>query len=118
MTNAEAISLLKQALAEIEWTQPMQYAAAIDKAIEVLERTRWRDAKTEPPKESVEECICLPPESKCVSIVSYSRKWDAFNACDWFDEAFAAKYSIPAAYWMPAPPLPELPKEGDSDENA
>lgn len=37
MTNQEAISLLCQALAEIEWTQPMEYAAAIDEAIVALE---------------------------------------------------------------------------------
>ena len=111
MTNAEAVSLLKQALAEIEWTQPMQYAAAIDKAIEALERSRWRDAKIEPPEESAGQCICLSSGSKRVSIMSYSRKWGAFNAFDWFDEDSAAKYRIPIAYWMPAPPLPEEPKE-------
>lgn len=50
MTNAEAINLIRRAQAEIEWEQPMEYAAAFDKAIKALERTRWRDAKAEPPE--------------------------------------------------------------------
>ena len=37
MTNTEAIKLIRCAQAEIEWEQPMEYAAAFDKAIEALE---------------------------------------------------------------------------------
>ena len=36
MTNAEAISLIEIAIAEVEWEYPISYAAAFDKAIEAL----------------------------------------------------------------------------------
>lgn len=36
MTNKEAIETIKHAIAEIEWMYPMDYAAAFDKAVEVL----------------------------------------------------------------------------------
>ena len=37
MTNKEAIDTIKHAIAEAEWTYPMDYAAAFDKAVEALE---------------------------------------------------------------------------------
>ena len=37
MTNKEAVDTIKHAIAEVEWTYPMDYAAAFDKAIEALE---------------------------------------------------------------------------------
>lgn len=38
MTNTEAISIIKTAIAEVEWECPMDYAAAFDKAVEALEK--------------------------------------------------------------------------------
>lgn len=37
MLSEEAIQKIKVALAEVEWTSPLDYAAAFDKAIEALE---------------------------------------------------------------------------------
>lgn len=37
MTNKEAIEIIKTAIAEVEWTYPMDYAVAFEKAIEALE---------------------------------------------------------------------------------
>ena len=37
MTNKEAIDTIKHAIAEVEWTYPIDYAAAFDKAVEALE---------------------------------------------------------------------------------
>lgn len=111
ITNEEAINVLRGQVTAYGDTLSEAEHKAFDKAIEVLERTRWRDAKTEPPEKSTKECICLSTGSKRVNIVSYSRKWGAFNALDWFDEDFVAKYRIPVAYWMPALPLPEELKE-------
>lgn len=37
MTNQEAISTIKAALAQVEWVYPMEYAAAFDLAIQALE---------------------------------------------------------------------------------
>lgn len=66
MTNAEAVSLLKQALAEIEWTQPMQYAAAIDKAIEALEeRMTLKDTPTIPITDNLETILICAVRYAC-----------------------------------------------------
>ena len=36
MTNAEAIRTLKLMLSQVEWDYPMEYSAAIDKAVRAL----------------------------------------------------------------------------------
>jgi hypothetical protein len=46
MTNKEAIDTIKHAIAEVEWTYPMDYAAAFDKAVEALELLREQEAVT------------------------------------------------------------------------
>lgn len=38
MTNDEAIKILKVAVSEVEWNYPLDYAIAIETAIEVLEK--------------------------------------------------------------------------------
>lgn len=38
MTNQEAIETLKIAMAEVEWNYPLDYAVAIETAIEALEK--------------------------------------------------------------------------------
>lgn len=38
MTNKETAEIIKTAIAEVEWEYPMEYAAAFDRAIEVLEQ--------------------------------------------------------------------------------
>ena len=45
MTNKEAIEIIKVARAEVEWEYPMDYAAAFDRAIEVLEREPLTDTE-------------------------------------------------------------------------
>ena len=105
MTNQEAADLIRRAIAEIEWEQPMEYAAAFDKAIEALERTRWRDAKTEPPKESGEYFVFCKVGYQ--AIINYSARHKAFNALD--DEE-APIYALEVTHWMP---MPEEPK-GDA----
>lgn len=37
MTNREAIDIIKNAVAEVEWNYPMEYAAAFEMAIKALE---------------------------------------------------------------------------------
>lgn len=44
MTNSEAIELIKVAQAEVEWSCPMDYAAAFDLAIKALEQQPCEDA--------------------------------------------------------------------------
>ena len=44
MTNKEAIDTIKHAIAEVEWTYPMDYAVAFDKAIEALELLNEHEA--------------------------------------------------------------------------
>ncbi len=38
MTNQEAIDIIKNAIAQVEWDYPMDYAAAFDMAIKALEK--------------------------------------------------------------------------------
>lgn len=45
MTNEEAIELIKVAQAEVEWSCPMDYAAAFDLAIKSLEA--WKKVRAE-----------------------------------------------------------------------
>lgn len=45
MTDKEAAEIIKVAKAEVEWEYPMEYAAAFDKAIEVLEREPLTDTE-------------------------------------------------------------------------
>lgn len=111
MTNAEAISLLKQALAEIEWTQPMQYAAAIDKAIEALEGkdkdvpTKWISCKDRLPVKTGEYIVCGIDEDG-----------DYFVTSDqWFDTVrhwylFDEHTDSVVTHWLV---LPKPPMEGE-----
>lgn len=42
MTNQEAIDTIKTAIAQVEWDYPMDYAAAFDMAVKVLEEEpKW-----------------------------------------------------------------------------
>ncbi len=55
MTNEEAIELIKTAIAEVEWNYPMDYAVALEMAIEALRdqaeaENLWHDAKENPPE--------------------------------------------------------------------
>lgn len=44
MEKAEAIKIIKMALAQIEWDYPMDYAAAFDMAIDALKQeSTWKD---------------------------------------------------------------------------
>lgn len=43
MTNQEAIDIIKNAIAQVEWDYPMDYAAAFDMAIETLEKLKDPD---------------------------------------------------------------------------
>ena len=45
MTNQEAIDILKRAVAQVEWDYPMEIAAAIDKAIEALQKVELLQAE-------------------------------------------------------------------------
>ena len=109
MTNAEAISLLKQALAEIEWEQPMQYAAAIDKAIEVLEGkdkdvpAKWISVKKRPPK--IGEKVLILSRYGHVSDVVFNHYSDGF----YFDPFGYELNDGYVTHWMPRP---EEPGEG------
>lgn len=66
MTNQEAIDIIKNAIAQVEWDYPMDYAAAFDMAVNALERQDdpdrvkvvrcWDCRYWEPPtKEEVED---------------------------------------------------------------
>lgn len=43
MNEQEAISIIKTAIAQVEWEYPMDYAAAFDVAIKALEKTKDPD---------------------------------------------------------------------------
>ena len=104
MTNQEAINLLRgQEMAYGDTLSEAEHKA-FDKAIEALERTRWRDAKTEPPKESGEYFVFCKVGYQ--AIINYSARHKAFNALD--DEENPI-YALEVTHWMP---LPEEPKEG------
>ena len=56
MDNTEAIEIIKTAIAKVEWDYPMEYAAALDKAVEAL-----KEQEPIKPTVSVDTWIC----SKC-----------------------------------------------------
>lgn len=47
MTNAEAITALEMMQAQIEWDYPMEYAVAIDMAIEAIKEKEKMSEKDE-----------------------------------------------------------------------
>lgn len=113
MTNQEAIDIIKRAIAEVEWEYPMEIAAALDKAVEALEKGnnvpgKWNSVKDGLPGEygnylavvngEVEECTYASPLMK--GIIS------GWSTC----EAGGIKWlrDEQVTHWMP---LPEAPKE-------
>lgn len=74
MTSKEMIATLKLMQAQVEWDYPMEYAVAIDGAIEALEK--------QIPKETI-----LKPAGLLGNIVTYSKHCPE---CD--HEIFAEKY--------------------------
>ena len=143
MTNQEAADLIRIAQAEIEWDYPMEYAIAFDKAIEALERTRWRDAKTEPPKSgehvlatceirllngSKKRYVCeaYHAEKHSISGCKYLSDTDCYDYSEEDDEYYLKEGWYEAIHnWDEYEsvviedfvthwmPLPELPKEGE-----
>lgn len=103
MTNKEAINVLRRQVMAYGDTLSEAEHKAFDKAIEALERTRWRDAKTEPPEESGEYFVFCKVGYQ--SVLSYSTRYKAFNAQDTEEEPL---YPIEVTHWMP---MPEEPKE-------
>ncbi len=104
MTNAEAVSILKQAIFEIEWTQPMQYAAAIDKAIEALEGPKWIRCKDRPPK--IGEKVLILSRYGHISDAKFEHYMGEF----YFDPFGYELNDGYVTHWMPRP---EEPGEGE-----
>ena len=109
MTNAEAITILKRAVAEVEWEYPMEVAAAIDKAIEAL-GGGWVSVKDGLPDEDTEVLVArylIQHGKKKPYVETASRIND-----EWFsytDEWKMDKKAHSKPYaWMQ---LPEPPKE-------
>ena len=109
MINAEVISLLKQVLAQIEWGYPMEYAAAIDKAIEALEGkdkdvpTKWIRCKDRPPEVGQNVLILSRYGHVSDAVLNYGS--DGY----YFDPFGYELHDGYATHWMPRP---EEPGEG------
>ena len=56
MANEEAVEILKVAIAEVEWDYPLDYAIAIEKAIEALENIDRITAERDKAIEDLKEC--------------------------------------------------------------
>lgn len=107
MTNQEAIDIIKNAIAQVEWDYPMDYAAAFDMAIEALE-------KQEVPDTNAGKWISvkdrMPGNNKDVIIYG---EWKGASGTKYRElflsgmEDFIYQGYTPIA-WMP---LPEPPKE-------
>lgn len=98
MTNQEAIGILRRAVTEVEWEYPMEIAAAIDKAIEVL-RAGWISVKDRLPEEKV-WVLCL-----CRAGIREVLRWQNEQ---WYHDPQHAYFESFVLYWMQ---LPEPPKE-------
>lgn len=96
MTNAEAINILRGQESTYWDTLSEAEHKAFDKAIEALERARWRDAKTEPPEESGEYIVFC--KSGYQNVMDYSARHKAFNVHDTEEEPF---YRVEVTHWMP-----------------
>lgn len=59
MTNKEAVKILKIALAEVEWEYPLDYAVAIQKAIEVLKKEISKEKNESKAKEIGKSSLCF-----------------------------------------------------------
>ena len=103
MTNEEAITILRRAVAEVEWEYPMEIAAAIDKAIEAL-GGGWSSVKDRLPESSC-MVFCFDGFHNFY-VTEYSAKHKKFNANDTEGGDFYALETI--THWMP---IPEPPKE-------
>lgn len=115
MTNAEAINVLRgQEMAYWDTLSEAEHKA-FDKAVEALERTRWRDAKTEPPELDTNVIAYArgkndPIYRIIIASMSDSNLFDVHIKTKpyWREpwQFFDTMYEI--THWMP---LPELPKE-------
>lgn len=132
MTNQEAANLIRRAIAEIEWEQPMEYAAAFDKAIEALEGkdkdvpAKWVSVEEALPTEEGQDCWVWCKElgepeldnweggrgEKAVASMGPNETRE-FIKSGWYYNDMQ-----PITHWMPvdAPKVPEPPKE-ENDEN-
>ena len=107
MTNQEAADIIRRALAEIEWEQPMEYAAAFDKAIDVLEAApaKWISVKKRPPK--IGEKVLILSRYGHISSAKYEHYMGEF----YFDPFGYELNDGFVTHWRPRP---EDPKEDEA----
>lgn len=113
MTNQEAINIIKTAIAQVEWDYPMECAAALDKAIEALEKREapdnggWISVKDRLPEES--KNVLVYCKGGYMSSVSFSHMWKAFNHFDSQGDPTEGDNHcfLDVTHWMPMPEPPE-----------
>lgn len=90
MTNEEAISTIKTAIAEVEWYYPMDYAVAFEAAISALEKQIPKVAEHEDGVWSICPCcggsVCNDTEHAVNREVSYCEHCG--QAIDWENSTF------------------------------
>lgn len=81
-------------------------------AIPAVDVPKWIGVKDRLPEQSGDVLtLTLTDDGKQVMRVvslSYSKKWETFNADDRNDEAFVKKVGIYPHFWMPMPCVPEV----------
>lgn len=105
MTNKEAIEILKALEGLINWDMPLDYAAAIDKAVEALEKSRWIPCSERlPEKEGRYLCSVCAPYRNPREMIYAPSEWnkDRYDAT-WrsTDGAYVLDWFVGA--WMPLP---------------
>ena len=111
MTNQEAADLIRRAIAEIEWTQPMEYAAAFDKAIETLEAAGWISVEDRLP-EVGQTVIGLSKYGHVSDMTLREIKNGELKHCLIFDP-LGYLPGKDVKYWMPMPEEPRKDKDDD-----
>ena len=78
MTNAEAIEIIKIAIAEVEWDYPMDYTVAFEMAIDALE-------KHIPKKPTKTKIATLNKSPEAIS-------WEAIHCCPRCESNLVSQY--------------------------
>lgn len=110
MTNQEAIDIIKNAIAQVEWDYPMDYAAAFDMALKALENG-WISVKDRLPESIINKVLVWLEHDDLIGYIGFGH-YEKYKGQEiWFDlehsEAFSVRgYTV--THWMP---LPEPPKE-------
>jgi hypothetical protein len=114
MTNKEAIDIIKNAIAEVEWEYPMDYAAAFEMAVEALAKddsvpgNGWIRVRDRLPNDYQPVIVSDDGEPEfAIFYDHYNGYGPTFVTPDCYEEERIEGIT----HWMP---LPEPPKEEET----